>query len=64
MSLVATAAAVPRAAWAQGGSKRAALFAGVGEVLTQYDVDVDGLTLTARGGVTLPIMFWMGMVPL
>ena len=54
MSLVATAAAMPRDAWAQAGSKTAALYAGVGEVLTQYDVDVDGLTLTARGTVTLP----------
>jgi len=54
MSLVATAAAMPRAAWAQAASKRAALYAGVGEVLTHYEVDVDGLTLTARGSVTLP----------
>jgi 6-phosphogluconolactonase (cycloisomerase 2 family) len=54
MSLLATAAAMPQAAWAQAGSKRVALYASVGEVLTQYDVDVDGLTLTARGSVTLP----------
>jgi 6-phosphogluconolactonase len=54
MSLVATAAAMPRAAWTQAGPKRAALYAGVGEVLTQYDVDAGGLTLTARGSVTLP----------
>jgi 6-phosphogluconolactonase len=54
MSLVATAAVRPQAAWAQTGSTRVALYAAVGEVLTQYDVDVDGLTLTARGGVTLP----------
>jgi len=54
VSLVATAAAMPQAAWAQAGSKKVALYAGVGEVLTQYDVDVDGLTLTARGSVTLP----------
>jgi 6-phosphogluconolactonase (cycloisomerase 2 family) len=54
MSLLATAAAMPQAARAQAGSKRVALYASVGEVLTQYDVDVDGLTLTARGSVTLP----------
>jgi 6-phosphogluconolactonase (cycloisomerase 2 family) len=54
LSLVATAAVRPQAAWAQTGSKRVALYAAVGEVLTQYDVDVDGLTLSARGSVTLP----------
>lgn len=54
MSLVAAAAAMPQAAWAQARSKKVALYAGVGAVLTQYDVDVDGLTLTARGSVTLP----------
>ena len=54
MSLVAGAAAMPQAAWAQAGSKKVALYVSVGAVLTQYDVDVDGLTLTARGSVTLP----------
>jgi 6-phosphogluconolactonase len=54
MSLVATAAAMPQAAWAQAGSKTVALYAAVGPVLTQYDVDVDGLTLAARGSVMLP----------
>jgi 6-phosphogluconolactonase len=54
MSLVATAAALPQAARAQAGSKRVALYAAVGAVLTQYEVDVDGLTLTSRGSVTLP----------
>jgi hypothetical protein len=52
MALVA--AATPRAAWAQTGSKKVALYASVGSVLTQYDVDVDDLTLTARSNVTLP----------
>ena len=33
---------------------KVALYASVGAELTQYDVDVDGLTLTARGSVTLP----------
>lgn len=54
MSLVASAAAVPRNTWAQAGSKKVALYAAVGAVLTQYDVDVEGLTLTSRGSVTLP----------
>ena len=54
MSVVAAAAAMPQAAWAQAGSKKVALYAAVGAVLTQYDVDVDGLTLKARGSVTLP----------
>ena len=54
MSLVATATAMPQAAWAQADSKKVALYAAVGAVLTQYDVDVDSLTLTARGSVTLP----------
>jgi 6-phosphogluconolactonase len=54
MSLVAAAAAMPQAARAQASSKKVALYASVGAVLTQYDVDVDGLMLTARGSVTLP----------
>ena len=54
LSLVTTAAVRPQAAWAQAGSTRVALYGAVGAVLTQYDVDVDGLTLTARGSVTLP----------
>ena len=54
MSLVATAAVVPRNTWAQAGSKEVALYAAVGAVLTHYDVDVDSLTRTARGSVTLP----------
>lgn len=54
MSFIAAAAAVPRAVWAQAGSKKVALYASVRAVLTHYDVDVDGLTLTARGSVTLP----------
>lgn len=54
MSLVASAAAVPRNTWAQAGSKKVALYAAVGAVLTQYDVDVEGLTLRSRGSVTLP----------
>ena len=33
---------------------KVALYASVGAVLTHYDVDVDGLALTARGSVTLP----------
>ena len=54
MALVAAAAATPRARWAQTGSTKVALYASVGSVLTQYDVDVDDLTLTPRGSVTLP----------
>ena len=33
---------------------KVALYASVGAELTQYDVDVEALTLTARGSVTLP----------
>ena len=54
MSLVATAAGMPRATWAQAGWNRVALYAAVGAVLTQYDVDVDAATLQSRGSVTLP----------
>lgn len=54
MSLVATAVVMPEPAWAQAGSNTVALYAAVGAVLTQYDVDVYGLTLKARGSVTLP----------
>ena len=33
---------------------RFALYRSVGEVLTQFDVDIDNATLTPRGSVTLP----------
>jgi len=36
------------------GSGKVALYAAVGVELTQYDVDVEGATLTKRGSVTLP----------
>ena len=35
-------------------SNKLALYAAVGPVLTRYEVDVDGATLTPREGVTLP----------
>src|SRR5437764_654115 len=54
MSLMASAAAMPQAAWAQPKSGKVALYANVGAVLTRYEVDVDALTLTARESVTLP----------
>ncbi|HEX3135994.1 MAG TPA: hypothetical protein VHT22_00195, partial [Casimicrobiaceae bacterium] len=54
MSLIATAAAMPQAAWAQSKPGKVALYANVGAVLTRYEVDVDALTLTARESVTLP----------
>ena len=54
MSLVATAAAMPQAAWAQPKPGKVALYANVGEVLTRYDVDVDAATLTQRESITLP----------
>jgi 6-phosphogluconolactonase len=54
MSLLASAAAMPKAAWAQAGFDKAALYASVGPELTHYDVDVDGATLGRRGTVTLP----------
>jgi 6-phosphogluconolactonase (cycloisomerase 2 family) len=60
MSLMASAAAMPGAAWAaprpgkSGKPTRVALYANVGAVLTRYEVDVEGATLTARESVTLP----------
>jgi 6-phosphogluconolactonase (cycloisomerase 2 family) len=54
ISFGATAAVLARTAWAQAGAKNVALYAAVGPVLTQYDVDVDALTLAPRGSVTLP----------
>lgn len=54
MSLMASAAAIPQAAWAQPKPGRVALYANVGEVLTRYDVDVEAATLTQRESVTLP----------
>jgi 6-phosphogluconolactonase len=54
MSMMASAAAMPQAAWAQAKPGRVALYANVGEVLTRYEVDVDAMTLTPRENVTLP----------
>ncbi len=54
MSLVATAVVMPEPAWTPAGANTVALYAAVGAVLTQYDVDVVGLTLKPRGSVTLP----------
>src|SRR6202050_3562538 len=36
------------------GSVRVALYAGIGNALTQYDVDVQNAVLIKRGTVTLP----------
>jgi 6-phosphogluconolactonase (cycloisomerase 2 family) len=54
MSLVASAAAMPQAAWAQPKPGKVALYANVDAVLTRYEVDVEGCALTARESVTLP----------
>ena len=54
ISTVAAAAVMPRPAGAQAGSTDVVLYAAVGAVLTQYEVDVDSLTLTPRGTVALP----------
>ena len=54
MSLMATAAAMPQAAWAQPKPGKVALYANVGAVLTRYEVDVEGATLTPRESITLP----------
>jgi 6-phosphogluconolactonase (cycloisomerase 2 family) len=54
MSLLASAAAMPKGAWAQLGTNKVALYASVGPELTHYDVDVDGAALNKRGSVTLP----------
>ena len=57
MSLMASAAAMQGAAWAapkSGKPVKVALYANVGAVLTRYEVDVEGATLTPRESVTLP----------
>jgi len=54
MSLMATAAAMPQAAWAQPKPGKVALYANVGAVLTRYEVDVEAVALTQRESVTLP----------
>ncbi|MEO8443266.1 MAG: hypothetical protein ABI547_12315, partial [Betaproteobacteria bacterium] len=54
VSLIANAAAMPQAAWAQTQPARVALYANVGAMLTRYEVDADALTLTARESITLP----------
>jgi 6-phosphogluconolactonase (cycloisomerase 2 family) len=53
MSALAGAAFAPRPLLAQGG--KLALYASVGGELTHYDVDVDGVTLTKREAVKLPV---------
>jgi 6-phosphogluconolactonase len=64
LSLLAGAAVVPRWSLArlrasgtgQGReSQRTALYASVGPVLTHYDVDAEGATLTRRASVSLPV---------
>ena len=54
VSLLATAAGLPKASWAQARAAKVALYASVGPELTHYDVDVEAATLTRRGTVTLP----------
>ena len=54
VSMMAGAAAAPGVSWGQSGAGQLALYAAVGPELTQYDVNVDGASLTKRGTVTLP----------
>jgi 6-phosphogluconolactonase (cycloisomerase 2 family) len=54
MPLVASAAAMPKAGWAQPQPGKVALYANVDAVLTRYEVDVEACALTARESVTLP----------
>ena len=54
LSMMAGAAAAPGVSWGQSGAGQLALYAAVGPELTQYDVNVDGASLTKRGTVTLP----------
>ncbi len=53
MPLIASAAAMPQAAWAQPKPGKVALYANVDAALTRYEVDVEGCALTARESVTL-----------
>ena len=53
MPLIASAAAMPPAAWAQPKPGKVALYANVDAALTRYEVDVEGCALTARESVTL-----------
>ena len=54
MSMLATAAGLPRTAIGQGGGGKVALYASIGPELTRYEVDVDGAALVKREAVTLP----------
>lgn len=54
LSAVAGRRTLSAASSAQTPSGRLALYANVGPDLTHYDVDVEALTLTRRGTVTLP----------
>lgn len=53
MSVVAGAALAPKTLLGQTG--KLALYASVGSELMHYDVDVDGVTLTGRESVKLPV---------
>jgi 6-phosphogluconolactonase len=55
LSLLTISAVAARASQVQGVAERAALYAAVGPLLTQYDVDADGAALIRRGSVTLPV---------
>jgi len=54
LSLLAATAVAPNISWSQAGAGGVALYASVGPVLTHYDVDVAGATLSRRDSVTLP----------
>src|SRR5262245_23104477 len=54
LSLVAGSMSAPRIAFAQPETRKVALYANVGAVLTHYDVAVEGAALTRRAPVTLP----------
>jgi 6-phosphogluconolactonase len=53
-TLLAGSVAAPGLSWGQSAKVKTALYSGVGPQFTQYDVDVDGATLTKRAAVTLP----------
>ena len=54
LSLLAGSALAPHVAFAQGSTRRLALYANVGPLLTHYDVDPASAELTMRDSVTLP----------
>jgi 6-phosphogluconolactonase len=53
-AMLAGSAVAPGFAWAKGGKQKSALYSGVGNELTHYEVDAAAASLAKRGSVKMP----------